>query len=106
LKIAVGTLFLNYSVLFAKSSGFEENAISLLDIVTKSIQNEIDAEVLYRALVTVGNLLTMGKLLLQAAKEIYGVKSLVARAVSKVDAQKEKRIIDLGAEIEMLLSGK
>ncbi|EPS37886.1 hypothetical protein H072_8514 [Dactylellina haptotyla CBS 200.50] len=105
LNISVDTLFLNYSVYFSKTNG-EDPAVKLLSVVISRVERLLDPEALYRAMMTLGTLLTIGKKPFIEAKESFDTKKAVAVAVKKVGQDKEKRIVDLGVEIELLLAGK
>ncbi|KAJ6260705.1 LOW QUALITY PROTEIN: Ubiquitin homeostasis protein [Drechslerella dactyloides] len=106
LNISVDTLLLNYSVYFAKAKDGEEQALKLLGQVAERVKASSDPEALYRAMMTLGNLLTTGKKAVSAAKETYEAKAVVGEAVKKVDSTKEKRTVEVGVEIELLLAGK
>ncbi|KAF3903578.1 hypothetical protein AA313_de0203041 [Arthrobotrys entomopaga] len=105
LNISVDTLFLNYAVYFTKSTGGEENAIKMLPVALTRVGTASDPEALYRALMALGSLLTIGKKVVKEAKETYDAKKVVAEAVKRVDAEKEKRSVDVSVEIELLLAG-
>lgn len=94
----------SYSIALAKSNAAEEEAVALLEVAVDRVGKAADPEVLYRALMTLGNLISTGKLAAGAAKDIYTAKGVVSKAVAKVDASKEKRIVDLGVEVELLLA--
>ncbi|KAF3902216.1 hypothetical protein ABW21_db0209017 [Orbilia brochopaga] len=106
LNISVDTLLLNYSVYFTKAKDGEEQASKLLGQVAERVKASSDPEALYRAMMTLGNLLTTGKKVVSAAKETHGAKALVSEAVKKVDSTKEKRTVEVGVEIELLLAGQ
>ncbi|KAF3939605.1 hypothetical protein ABW19_dt0202309 [Dactylella cylindrospora] len=106
LNISVDTLLLNYSTYMTKSKNGQEQAIEFLETVIQRVQKASDPEVLYRAMMTLGNLLSTGKHAVQAGKEIYSAKAVVSEAVKKIDTTKEKRTVELGVEIELLLAGK
>ncbi|CCX05696.1 Similar to Ubiquitin homeostasis protein lub1; acc. no. O94289 [Pyronema omphalodes CBS 100304] len=98
LKVAEATLLLNYSVLFvAEKSG--DKAMTLLEQIISVANTEIDAETMYRNLVTLGTLLTLGGEMKQAAA-LYEVRTALKSAVSRV---KDPRFPRLVAEIEKLL---
>ncbi|KAK6504908.1 hypothetical protein TWF481_006842 [Arthrobotrys musiformis] len=105
LAISADTLFLNYAVYFAKnkSKGGEEDALNLLPIVVKRIRTVSDPEALYRAVMALGTLLTIGSKVVSAAKDKYAVRSVMETALQRIDKQKEKRTVDVAAEIEELL---
>ena len=77
----------------------------MLPIAVSQVRTSSDPEALYRAMMTLGNLLTIGKKVVQEAKENYDAKKVVAEAVSRIDKNKEKRTVDIGVEIELLLAG-
>ncbi|EWC48092.1 hypothetical protein DRE_02671 [Drechslerella stenobrocha 248] len=106
LSISVDTLLLNYSVYFTKAKGGEEQAVKLLERSVLRVKGSSDPEAMYRALMALGNLLTTGRKAVAAAKEKYEAKGVVGEAVKRVDSTKEKRMVEVGVEIELLLAGK
>lgn len=103
LLVAASTLFINYAVLFTSNSGVAssfEHVIGCLDILTKLVGEQKDAEVVYRALVAVGTLLTLDPEVKSAAKDVFGVEAAVAKALQKAS---DPRIKNLSKEIGALL---
>ena len=99
LLVATATLFINYAVLFTSESVADtsfEHIIACLDILTKIIGEQRDSEVVYRALVALGTLLTLDDEVKTAARDVYSVKGVVEKtAASTVD----KRIKELSKEV-------
>ena len=60
----------------------------------------VDSETVFRTLVALGTVLTLGDEVKQAANTVFGVRAALANARAKV---KEPRIQRLTAEIEALL---
>jgi phospholipase A-2-activating protein len=88
----------SYSVLFAAEKSADK-AMTLLEQIVSVANTEIDAETMYRNLVTLGTLLTLGGEIKQAAA-LYEVRAALKSAVSRV---KDPRFPRLVAEIEKLL---
>lgn len=99
LKVAVATLALNYAVLFASKQSVDQ-AKSLLPYLTGTLASESDSETLFRAMVAVGTLLSMGGEVKAAAVRIHLVRRAVDNAVGRVS---EPRIEQIGAEIALLI---
>ena len=51
-----------------------------------------------------GTLLATGKRPFWKAVDDFGTKNIINEAVKKVDREKEKRIVDVAAEIEVLFA--
>lgn len=104
LLVAATTLYVNYAVLFhsanADDSSFE-HILAILDVLNQIIAAQNDSEVVYRALVALGTVLTVGEEVRSAAKEIYGVKGSVDTAVGKASDARIKRV---AGEIKELLA--
>lgn len=115
LKVAVATLglkyvlqqpppsyttdWLSYAVLFATKQSIDR-AKSLLPYLTSAIANENDPETLFRSMVAVGTLISMGGDVKKTAVKIYLVRKAVDIAINKV---RESRIQQIGREITALL---
>lgn len=115
LKVAVATLglkyvlkqppssyaadWLSYAVLFATKQSIDR-AKTLLQYLISAVANENDPETLFRSMVAVGTLISMGGDVKKNAVKIYLVRKAVDIAVSKV---KEPRIQQIGREITALL---
>jgi phospholipase A-2-activating protein len=98
-KLALVTLFLNFSVLFSKDSN-EEDAYKLVGTLVEHLKTENDPETIYRALVAIGTLI----LTLPSAKEaavIHEAKSVITGLKTKPGT--ERRSADVANEIIALL---
>ena len=107
LTIAAATLYLNYAVLLSSSSHSSlpsslDRGLTLLDDLTSLISSAVDSEAVYRGLVAVGTLLTLGEEVQEAAKEIYDLPAAVGKAEKVV---KEPRVRGVVGEIRALLKG-
>ena len=107
LTIAAATLYLNYAVLLTSSSHSSlpsslDRGLTLLDDLTALISSAVDSEAVYRGLVAVGTLLTLGEEVQEAAREIYNLPAAVGKAEKAV---KEPRVKGVVAEIRGLLKG-
>ncbi|KAF1988782.1 PFU-domain-containing protein [Aulographum hederae CBS 113979] len=97
LTIAITTLYINYSVLFAATpDSSADRSLTLLDDLTKLLNSVADSEALYRALVGAGTLLTLGEDFRTAAKEVFDLETALGRAAG---ASPEPRIRNVVAEI-------
>jgi phospholipase A-2-activating protein len=101
LLVAATTVYINYAVYFkTESSTSFEHVLALLDTLSKILTSQNDSEVVYRALVATGTLLTLDDEIKSAAKDVYGIGKSVDKAVSKaVDA----RIKNVAGEVRGLL---
>lgn len=72
----------------------------MLPYLTSAIANENDPETLFRSMVAVGTLISMGGDVKKTAVKIYLVRKAVDIAVNKV---RESRIQQIGREITALL---
>ncbi|KAI9801074.1 MAG: hypothetical protein M1833_002942 [Piccolia ochrophora] len=121
LQTAYTTLLINYSVLITtpgKSTSPSDQeksldrALTLLHPVTTILTSAAthpttaptptDTEPLYRALVALGTLLTLGGEVLEAARDVLGVKEVVENLLEG-SAGGEARVRNVGAEIGRLL---
>ena len=105
LTIAVTTLYINYAVLYTSDSHSAlpssiDRGLLLLEDLTGIMATATDSEALYRSLVAVGTLLTLGEELQMAAKEVYGM-GVTLQKVEK--GTKEPRIQGVIAEIRSSL---
>ena len=105
LTIAVTTLYINYAVLSTSDSHSAlpssiDRGLLLLEDLTGIIATTTDSEALYRSLVAVGTLLTLGEELQMAGKEVYGLGAALQKAEN---GTKEPRIQGVIAEIRSLL---
>ena len=101
LIIAIATLYLNYAVLLASAPHSSlpssiDSGLVLLDDLTSLVSIATDSEAVYRGLVAVGTLLSIGEELLEAAKDIYDLPAALAKAENAV---KEPRIKGVTGEI-------
>jgi len=101
LLVAATTVYINYAVYFkTESSTSFEHVLALLDTLSKILISQNDSEVVYRALVATGTLLTLDDEIKSAAKDVYGIGKSVDKAVSKaIDA----RIKNVAGEVRGLL---
>ena len=102
--VAGTTVYINYAVLFNSdpdATSFE-HVLAVLDTLGKvlSAPKINDSEVIYRALVATGTLLTVGEEVKSAAKDVYDVEKSVTAAVGKAT---DPRIRNVAAEIRTLL---
>lgn len=105
LLVAATTLYINYAVVMTASSttngaSFFEHALAILEILSSILVKESDSEVVYRAMVATGTLLSMDEEVRTAAKEIYGIEKAVSDAVNKA---KDPRIKNIAVEIRSIL---
>ncbi len=111
LLVAITTLYINYAVLFSSpeiqllassSSSLFEHPVAILDTLSKILTSQSDSEVVYRALVATGTLLSLGEEVKSAALEVYGVdKGIVAAGAKAADP----RVRNVVVEIKGLLKG-
>jgi phospholipase A-2-activating protein len=107
LLVAAVTLAINYAVLFSQDTTGEigenakfEGSVAWLEVLAEILNEQKDAEVLYRALVAAGTFLEVAPEVKSAAQEVYGVGVAVKNAVEK---SVDPRIKNLGREIAVLL---
>jgi len=105
LKIAAATLWVNYAVLLTSATHSElpsslDRAITLLDDLSILLRTATDSEAVYRALVAVGTLLTLGEDATMAAKDVYDYAGALKKAESTV---REPRVKGVVAEIREAL---
>ena len=94
LAAALATLYINYAVLCTAENA--DRALTLMDDLTKVINNVMDSEALYRALVGAGTLLCLGADFRSAAKEVFDFPKALEKAES---VGKEPRIKNVIAEM-------
>ena len=104
--IALTTLYINFAVLFTSPSHLElpssiDRGLELLDDLVSIISSSTDSEALYRALVAIGTLLTLGEEVQMAAREVYDLEGALRKAESGI---KEPRIKSVVEEIRGVLS--
>jgi len=107
LTIAVATLYLNYAVLLTSPSYSSlpssiDRGLVLLDDLTSLINTAADSEAVYRGLVAVGTLMSLGEEIQEAAREVYDLSSAMERAEKAV---KEPRVKGVVGEVKTLLKG-
>ncbi|KAL8826840.1 MAG: hypothetical protein Q9191_003546 [Dirinaria sp. TL-2023a] len=107
LSIAIATLYVNYAVLFTQQKSFSsasiERGLELVHDLTSMIRQNSDAEAVYRALVALGTLLTLGdEVIKRAADEICDAEGALRKAEQSV---REPRVKGVIAEIRALLKG-
>ncbi|MCJ1252135.1 hypothetical protein MMC30_009373 [Trapelia coarctata] len=105
LTIAVTTLYINYAVLCtsASHSGLPssiDRSLLLLEDLAGITASGTDSEAVYRSLVAVGTLLTLGEEMQIAAKEVYDIPSTLRKVEQ---GMKEARIQAVIAEIRGVL---
>jgi phospholipase A-2-activating protein len=78
-----------------------DRACTLLDDLVQIIRSASDSEAVYRALVAVGTLISIGEEPKMAADEVYGIRGAMKEAEGRM---KEPRMKSVVAEIGSLLS--
>ncbi|KAF7868743.1 uncharacterized protein EAF02_009479 [Botrytis sinoallii] len=101
LLVAATTVYINYAVLFAETDPDFEQVLAVLDTVTSILKTQVDSEVIYRGLVALGTLLTVGDEIREAGKDVYGVLTAVDGCVKKAA---DPRVKNVGKEIRELLA--
>jgi phospholipase A-2-activating protein len=101
LLVAASTVYINYAVMFSTTSSQDfEPMLQIIDSLTKILTTHVDSEVVYRAMVALGTLLSIDKEVTGMAKDVYGVEKAVQTAVGKAS---DPRIKSLAGEIKELL---
>ncbi|POS88025.1 hypothetical protein EPUL_001450 [Erysiphe pulchra] len=105
LLVAATTVYINFSVyLFnEKSTGYFDLTIAVVDMLSNLLSNQVDSEVIYRALVAMGTLISIDEDVKLAAKDIYSATSVVEKAMNKAS---DPRIRNVGQEVLDLLKTK
>ncbi|CAD6439881.1 0dac747e-8624-4136-9631-938c1132d2a8 [Sclerotinia trifoliorum] len=101
LLVAATTVFINYAVLFTEKDPDFEHVLAVLDIVTSILKTQVDSEVVYRGLVGLGTVLSVGEEIREAGKDVYGVLGVVDGCVKKAS---DPRVKNVGREIRQLLA--
>lgn len=101
LLVAATTVYINYGVLFTETDPDFEQVLAVLDTVTSILKTQVDSEVIYRGLVALGTLLTVGDEIREAGKDVYGVLTAVDGCVKKAT---DPRVKNVGKEIKELLA--
>ncbi|TGO37731.1 hypothetical protein BHYA_0090g00210 [Botrytis hyacinthi] len=99
--VAATTVYINYAVLFTETDPDFEQVLAVLDTVTSILKTQVDSEVIYRGLVALGTLLTVGDEIREAGKDVYGVLTAVDGCVKKAT---DPRVRNVGKEIRELLA--
>ncbi|MCJ1356837.1 MAG: hypothetical protein MMC33_006833 [Icmadophila ericetorum] len=105
LVIAVATLYVNYAVLytsppFSELPSATDRALELTDDLTQILATTTDSEAVYRSLVAVGTLLTLGEEVQEAAKQVYNIGGALKKSEQGI---REPRIKGIVSEIRELL---
>lgn len=105
LLVAATTVYINFSVyLFnEKLPGYFDLTIAVIDMLNSLLSNQVDSEVVYRALVAMGTLISIDEDIKFAAKDIYNVTAVVEKSVNKAS---DPRIRNVGQEMLNLLETK
>ena len=108
LSIAVTTLYVNYAVLLTSEPlcsmpSSIDRGLALVDDLTKLVRASADSEAVYRALVALGTLLSLGEEITMAANEIYDAEGALRKAEQAV---KEPRVKSVIGEIRALLASE
>ena len=98
LTIAVATLYINYAVLCTSSSHKDlpssiDRGVALADDLSALLGRERDSEAVYRGLVALGTLLTLGEDVQAATKEVYGVEEVLQKAEGGVKEPRIKAVV-------------
>ncbi|KAF7957799.1 hypothetical protein EAE96_003369 [Botrytis aclada] len=101
LLVAATTVYINYAVLFTETDPDFEQVLAVLDTVTSILKTQVDSEVIYRGLVALGTLLTVGDEIREAGKDVYGVLTAVDGCIKKAT---DPRVKNVGKEIRELLA--
>ncbi|KAF0360437.1 phospholipase A-2-activating protein [Gigaspora margarita] len=98
LRIALVTVFLNFSVLY-KTNANEDVILQLMATLVELLENENESEVVYRALVTLGTFIIQNQAAKEAA-EAFDVKNVVKLVSTKTN---EARINSIANEFSRLI---
>lgn len=101
LLVASTTVYINYSVslVIKENIGQFELTVSIIDTLCKILGNQTDSEVIYRALVALGTLVSLDDKIRTSAGEKFAALVIVEKAVSKAS---DPRIRTVGQEIHSL----
>ncbi|KAF3189365.1 hypothetical protein TWF225_003095 [Orbilia oligospora] len=102
--ISADTLSLNFAVYYSKQKDTtsEQRSICLLQLLLRRIDLFSDTEALYRAMMALGTLMATGKRVFWAKVHDFEARRTIDDALKKIDKEKEKRIVDVVAEIDVL----
>ncbi|RKF83591.1 Ubiquitin homeostasis protein lub1 [Golovinomyces cichoracearum] len=105
LLVAVTTVYINYSVYLIneKDSNSVDLSIKITDLLINILKKQIDSEVIYRALVALGTLVSINENIRCALNDKYGIEVLTKNSMSKAS---DPRIRKVCQEILDLLKGK
>ncbi|RKF75534.1 Ubiquitin homeostasis protein lub1 [Golovinomyces cichoracearum] len=105
LLVAVTTVYINYSIYLIneKDSNPVDLSIKITDLLINILKKQIDSEVIYRALVALGTLVSINEDIRCAVNDKYGIEVLVKNSMSKAS---DPRIRKVCQEILDLLKGK
>lgn len=98
ISLALSTFLLNAATLAHRDQS-TLSGINLLDPVQRTLSDALDSEIQYRSLVALGTLLRIGEDVVEVAKDVYDVSTILR----KFDDTKEMRIKEALAEIRSLL---
>ena len=102
LLVATTTVYINYAVYFKSettSTSFE-HVLAVLDTLGKILNSQNDSEVVFRALVATGTLLTLDEEVRSAAKDVYDIPKSIITAVNKASDPRNR---NAAAEIREIL---
>ena len=105
LSIAIATLYVNYAVLLTSEPHLSmpsstDRGLGLVEDLTSIVRSSSDSEAVYRALVALGTLMSLGEEVKMAGNEIYDAEGALKKAEQTV---KEPRVKGVAAEIRDLL---
>ncbi|TVY80811.1 Ubiquitin homeostasis protein lub1 [Lachnellula suecica] len=92
LLVAVSTLYINYAVYFKTASATFDQVLALLESLGAILNTQTDSEVVYRALVATGTLLTLDEETRSAAKDVLGMEKSIHKAVEKAADPRVKNV--------------
>ncbi|MBE7180042.1 MAG: hypothetical protein INR71_02345 [Terriglobus roseus] len=93
--VAVATLYINYAVLLMRSAPNHDadRALTLIDELIRMASSVTDAEGLYRVLVGIGTLLSLGEDFRSAAREVFEVDASLKKAEAAAKEPRSKNVI-------------
>ncbi|CAG8706467.1 1987_t:CDS:10, partial [Dentiscutata erythropus] len=97
LRIALVTVFLNFSVLYQTNAN-EDIILQLMATLVELLENESESEVVYRALVTLGTFIIQNQAAKEAA-EAFDVKNVVKLASTKMNEARINSIARKGGHM-------
>lgn len=93
LHVAATTVYINYAVLF-KTHPSSDHAFPVLETLAEILSKQSDSEVIYRAIVATGTLVTLGDEEKSAAKDVYEIEKALTIAVSKANEPRIRRVVN------------